>query len=544
MKSSAESTLQSLLSNLPDLVFRLRLQPEVRFLYLSSACEALLGQPSQELLAQPDNLHQLVHPEDHFGLQQLPHNSPTDGRAIRFRHASGQVVWMEVRAAAGKSGQDASTFVEGVARPLNEQQLEALNKPISSASEHQRQQTLKLEAVGRLAGGIAHDFNNLLHVIQGHTQIMQGLRIEDLGDGTDLFSMLTEVDRASTRAAGLVRQLLCFGRSQVSDRSEVDLDRLLRALHGVLQSVLGPHIQLVMKSTLRPAIVEGNAAELEQVVSHLCVNAREACTAGGFLTVSLDSLPAGELSNSAHVGRHSAKCWLCLTVQDDGKGMSEAVQEHVFEPFFTTKPTGQGAGLGLATAYAIVQAHQGFMEATSIPGSGSTFRVYLPQLDSQPIAGEEKIVSGWSPQSTQLNQSQLNPAPEPSEIIEGNQRLAIVAEDEPAVLTLTASYLRQAGFRVVTASSGPAAERLLEEHGEEIEIAVLDAVMPGFGAEGVQRAMVKRNLVAPVLYMTGYQEAQLPSRAGAQSIAILRKPFGPHELLTAVGRLLQGRSQA
>jgi CheY-like chemotaxis protein len=174
-------------------------------------------------------------------------------------------------------------------------------------------------------------------------------------------------------------------------------------------------------------------------------------------------------------------------------------------------------GLGLSTVYAMVQAHRGFIDSTTTPGKGTTFKLYLPRHDSPEQPSSRPMVRAR---------------------VDGRGRLALVAEDEPAVLQLTSVYLRQAGFDVVVATNGPEAERLLVERGREISIAVLDAVMPGFGGQGVHQAMKDRGLTAPVIFVTGYDYHTLAGVLGEERVAILRKPFGAHDLIRQVARLL------
>jgi two-component system cell cycle sensor histidine kinase/response regulator CckA len=382
------------------------------------------------------------------------------------------------------------------------------------ALEEQLHQAQKLEAVGQLAGGIAHDFNNLLHVIQGHAHMMQTLDLSGLPQESELMEMLGEIDKAADRAAGLVRQLLAFSRKGGAEFAEVRLDELLASLHGVLQRLLGEHNQLILSRDAGAVTILGNRAQLEQMITNLCINAKDAMRPGGYLHISLTATTRSELPTLFR-GRVD-EAYVRLTVRDDGAGMTREVQRRLYEPFFTTKQPGEGVGLGLATVYAIVQSHQGFIDSVSTRGKGTTFNVYLPRADGERDSRR----------------------PSSRERVEGRGRLVLVAEDEPAVLQLTSCYLRQAGFEVVLATNGPEAERLLDERGSEIALAVLDAVMPGFGGQGVHQAMKDRNIAAPVVFVTGYDYQTLAGASSQDRVAMLQKPFGQSELLDEVARLL------
>jgi two-component system cell cycle sensor histidine kinase/response regulator CckA len=235
---------------------------------------------------------------------------------------------------------------------------------------------------------------------------------------------------------------------------------------------------------------------------------------GGYLRLALDDVRPEQLPSAFR--RQVDESYVRLSVKDDGAGMTREVRRRLYEPFFTTKQAGEGVGLGLATVYAIVQAHHGFIDSTSVRGQGTTFSVYLPRTDgpSRPLPRR----------------------PGRGERFDGRGRLALVAEDEPAVLQLTSWYLEQAGFEVVVATSGPEAEQLLDERGGDIALAVLDVVMPGFGGQGVHQAMKDRGLNAPVIFVTGYDTHTLPADGCA---AILRKPFGANELISEVQRMLR-----
>jgi PAS domain S-box-containing protein len=380
--------------------------------------------------------------------------------------------------------------------------------------EAQLQQAQKMEAIGQLAGGIAHDFNNLLHVIQGHTHMMQSLDVQGFARAEELGEMLSEVDKAAERAALLVRQLLAFSSRGGVQFADLRLDELLGSLQGRLQRLLGPHIQLMLSCKTGPVTIQGSAAQLEQMVTNLCNNARDAMPPGGYLYIGLEAVTSGDLPSVFR--RQTDEAYVRLTIKDEGKGMTREVRRRSYEPFFTTKAPGEGIGLGLSTVYAIVQSHRGYIDSSSTRGQGSTFNVYLPCQDSpaRETSRRERIT------------------------VDGRGRLALVAEDEPAVLHLTSTYLKQAGFEVLIATDGPEAELVLADRGTEIALAVLDAAMPGFGGQGVHQLMKKRGLTTPVIFVTGYDYHSLSEAFGEERVAILRKPFGAGELLTHVARLL------
>jgi len=621
-----ESRLERLINNLPDLVFRLRLEPRLTLEFVSPSCQSLLGYAAAELLDDEHAIARIVHAEDLDKFLSLPNMPAGVGSKLRFLHRAGRVVWMELRATLVKGTPGHAPFLEGIARDVtHSHEAELANRRLSAAIEQaaeavvvtdsqgnveyvnpayrhtsglgegqaigrpwrelevrhdraflrrlerlfergevwqgriqsvrangsaydedgtlapirdeaqrlagavavkrditeqvqleeQLQRSHRLEMVGQLAGGIAHDFNNLLHIIHGHTQMMQLIDLQGFARAKDLTEMLHEVDKAAARAAVLVRQLLAFSRSDDGAPSDLRLDEAVSSLHSLLQRLLGQQIQLVLRNDSGPVLVRGNRAQLEQVVTNLCLNARDALPSGGFLHVTIDEPQRERLP--AVLKARIDESYVRLSVRDDGIGMTREVQRRLGEPFFTTKRPGEGVGLGLATVYAIVQAHRGFIDVSSARGKGSTFHVYLPRSDRS----ERREASSRSKPS-----------------IEGRGRLVLVAEDEPSMLQLTACYLKEAGFDVLIATSGPEAERIVRERGPELALCVLDSVMPGFGGQGVQQVLRELGLSTPVLFVTGQDSRRLESSLEEEGVALLHKPFGSQELLEQAGRLL------
>jgi len=379
--------------------------------------------------------------------------------------------------------------------------------------EEQLRQAQRIETVGQLAGGVAHDFNNLLQVIHGQTHLIQ---ME--ASSESLEPMLGEINKAVERASSLIRQLLAFSRKGTVEFSELRPDELITALSGMLKRLLGEHIELDWQSSAAAAFVRGNAPQLEQVVANLCVNARDAMPNGGRLTMRLTYAELDRLPEGAHnLGSRP----ILLTVSDVGTGMPPGVLERAFEPFFTTKAPGRGTGLGLATVHAIVQGHGGFIEVDSHPGAGTTFRIYLPTVEARTSA------------PAKVRRSRK---------INGKNRLALVAEDEPAVCDLTAAYLRQSGFRVLVARDGVEAERLLEASQEEVSVLVLDAVMPRRGGRAVHDALRAKGDDTPIVFVTGYDYESLALAVHQENVAILQKPFSEDELLSQVAAALNERT--
>ena len=499
---ATQAELGRLLDHLPDLVFRMRARPTPEFSFVSPSSVELLGYAPEELIGTEQSVHKIVHAEDLPEFLSLDRTRAGVGRRIRFQHRRGHVVWMELRATPLAPTASGSVVIEGVARDITEtHEREQLQEQL-----HQSQ---KMEAVGQLAGGIAHDFNNLLQVIIGHTRVVRSMNKELRID-----NLLGGVIGAAERASALIKQLLAFSRKGTAEFSELELGQIVSSLHQMLERLMGEHIRLSWDCKVQPLHVVGNAAQLEQLVLNLCINARDALPRGGNVSLVLDEVTSAEMPAAVRGQvRDGSKTYARLTISDDGEGMSPEVQSRMYEPFFTTKGPGKGTGLGLSTAYAVVRAHGGVIDSASSPGQGSMFRVFLPRVLPTPAPSSR---------------------PHEPPTIRGGGRLALAAEDEPDVLRLTAAYLAQAGFEVLTAVDGAEAERLLVERGTELAVAVLDVVMPKRSGLSIYASLRERHIMTPIVFVTGYDDESLGATLGHKGVAIVRKPFDSAELLAKV----------
>src|SRR5688572_11637167 len=289
--------------------------------------------------------------------------------------------------------------------------------------EEQLRQSQKMEAVGRLAGGIAHDFNNLLTVIGGYTETA----LAELPGDAPASALLREVRRAAESAASLTRRLLMFSRRQIVRLSPLDLNAVVSDVQQLLKRTLGEDIEIIASLPAGVHPIQGDATQLQQVLMNLAVNARDAMPRGG--TLSIETTNVGHGTRSGGAARDAVE----LRLSDTGCGMSDATKAHIFEPFFTTKELGHGAGLGLATVYAIVQGMGGTIQVSSEPGRGTTFTMRFPRstvpLEVVPAA----------------------PAARANADLHGTETILVV-EDEDTVRTLTANVLKNAGYVVIEAS--------------------------------------------------------------------------------------------
>lgn len=341
--------------------------------------------------------------------------------------------------------------------------------------EQHLRQTQKMEAIGQLAAGVAHDFNNILTIIQGHLSLL--LATEEFPQNTH--AALTETLSASERAATLTRQLLAFSRKQLFRPAPLKVNALLDGQSSMLRRLIGEHIEveLACEDNLPEILADGPS--LEQVLTNLVINARDAMPRGGRLriatgVVDISAARAGQ-NPEAREGR-----FVRFSVTDTGHGMDEATRARIFEPFFTTREVGKGSGMGLASVYGIVKQHEGWIEVFSDPGQGASFFIYLP------VCGPEPAV--------------------PSRRQAGGVKFSVLlVEDEPAVRSVMRQLLRHCGCDVLEACDAREGYARWTEHKNHIDLLVTDVVMPG-GATGhdLARQLLEERPDLKVIYSSGY----------------------------------------
>jgi len=423
------------------------------------------------------------------------------------------VISEETAVAAMKAGahdyimkRNLARLAPAIERELREAQTRVARKAAETAlrqSEEQLRQTQKIEAVGRLAAGVAHDFNNILTAIMGHSELL--LRQLDTDDPRR--KNAEQIEKVTHLAAGLTRQLLIFSRKQVIEPRVLNLNAVILDIKKMLCRLIGENIEFC--TLLDPAAghIKADPGQIEQVIMNLVVNARDAMPNGGKLTVTTanTTLDKNHLKNFPDMGTGN---YVMLAIADTGTGMSEEVKAHLFEPFFTTKPSGQGTGLGLATCFGIVKQNTGHINVHSELGSGTTFEIYFPQVQS---ALEPLRVRNL-----------------PTEVAGGNETVLLV-EDEPVVRELAVDTLREKGYIVVAAVNGEEGLRLARQHDGKIDLVLTDVVMPVMGGKEMADALRTSHPDTKVLFTSGYTEDAL----GHHGVLLPGIRFLPKPYLTA-----------
>ena len=375
-----------------------------------------------------------------------------------------------------------------------------------------RRHAQKLEAIGTLAGGVAHDFNNILTAIIGCAHLLQ----MGLPEGDAARSYVDHILAASDRAAHLTGSLLAFGRNQESVLKEVDLNEVFRNIERLLRRLFSEELVFRAELSGEDLTVMADSGQLEQVLMNLTINARDALSERGELLLRTGRFVMdGAFVEQNGFGQPGA--YGLISVADNGTGMEERTLQRIFEPFFTTKAVGKGTGLGLSIVYGIVKQHNGYIEVQSELGRGTTFRVYLPLVAARSAKTE---------------------APRPGPIARGSETI-LLAEDDAQVRSMTKSVLEEFGYRVIEAEDGEQAVMSFRGHLEEVQLVMLDVIMP---RKNGKEAYDEIRRIAPdikVLFTSGYT-ADVISRKGIseEKLHFLPKPLAPDALLRKLREIL------
>ena len=380
--------------------------------------------------------------------------------------------------------------------------------------QEQLRQAQKMEAVGLLAGGVAHDFNNLLTIITGYSQLILNRLV---GNDPNRHSA-EQIMKASERAAALTSQLLAFSRRTVLQPKVLDLTKLITNMTTMLRRLIGEDIDLQL--ALRPDLgtVSADSGQIEQVLMNLVVNARDAMPRGGTLTIETANIELDESYSQRHLPVRPGR-YTMIAVSDNGVGMNESTLQHLFEPFFTTKGSGRGTGLGLSTVFGIIKQSGGSVDVYSVPGSGTSMKVYLPRID-RPAAIEAEA---------------------PRRVVARGSETILVVEDDEMVRHLVRETLDRAGYHVLDASGSLDARRIADAYRGQIHLLITDVVMPKISGRELAVQLTDRRPDLKVLYMSGYTDSAIVN-AGLlhKEVAFVQKPFTPATFTQKVREVLEG----
>ncbi len=409
--------------------------------------------------------------------------------------------------------------------------------------EEQLRQAQKMESVATLAGGIAHDFNNLLTGIMGYTRlILKRMSPEDPSR-----KQMETIERSSKRAAELTAQLLTFSRRAASRPAPVNLSEVLEKVIASLRADLPPGIDLEVRNTPGLWTTAVDRAQVEQILLHLCANAREAMPGGGRLTIEVTNRTVTEAESKGNLEARPGR-FVTLTVEDTGKGIDPQIRGRIFEPFFTTRTDRKGAGLGLAMVYGSVKGHDGWIEVASEPGRGSRFVVHLPVWDA--AAGAERTVAespaeliarlaGMAAKAASPTQTMPAPPVRGAQRA-GAKRTVLAVDDESTVLALARDILEMHGYKVLTARNGEEALRLYRGHAKEVDLVLLDLTMPLMDGLECFHQMQRIDPEVRVVVASGFSSESTASEILRQgALGYVPKPYDIDVLARVVREALE-----
>jgi len=382
--------------------------------------------------------------------------------------------------------------------------------------EQQLRQAQKFEAIGQLAGGIAHDFNNVIGAILGWAELGE----EQAASSDEKYATyFKKIHVQCDRVTALIRQLLAFARRQILEPRNLSLNQSVQDVLSLLGGVLGKDIELHTILAEDLAVVRADSTQIEQVLTNLCINSRDAMPKGGRLSIETHNAEfSGE--ECRHNAELQAGRFAVLSVSDTGVGMDAAVRERIFEPFFTTKGTGKGTGLGLATVYGIVKQHGGFIQVESEPGRGSTFHIFLP-------VSENVTPFEYRPPAVQ------------DLPVRGGKETILIAEDHEGIREMARATLESLGYQILIAKDGEEAVGIFSAYRDSIALVLLDVIMPRRGGPETYEAIQAMKPGVPVVFATGYSnETAALTEMLERGITVLQKPYSPGVLCRRVREAL------
>jgi PAS domain S-box-containing protein len=451
-----------------------------------------------------------------------PHDRPNEVAEILQRIADGESIDHYESVRVTKDGRQLNVSLS--VSPLRDAAGEIIGGSVIARdmtaqrrAENQLRQSQKMEAIGRLAGGVAHDFNNILAIINACTEFLRD-RIDPAAEPS---TYVENIRKATERGASLTRQLLSFSRTSVVQTQVLDVNDRLKDISKLLRPLLGDDIEVLIVPKSPCAIIEADPGQLDQVIVNLAVNARDAMPRGGKFILETGEVNLDEEFADQHQSMAAGK-YILLAASDTGHGMSAATISRIFEPFFTTKEIGKGTGLGLATVYGIVKQSGGHIFVYSELGHGTTFKIYLPNVDHKVGLGSKSELEI------------LAPKPHGTTIL--------LVEDDEIMRTLTRKLLEEHGYRVVEAGDGKSALEFMDSmdsNDGDVGLLLTDVVMRRMNGPELAERLQPSHPGLKVVYMSGYTGELMANREMLKAgVTLLEKPFTRTALLNTIHALL------
>lgn len=455
----------------------------------------------------PDDLPKVKHLYDNF----LENHSDFNVE-FRIRRTDGEIRWVNLVGTFRFCRPGTSRSIVGIILDITEKKVAALELEQLQA---QLQQSQKMELIGQLAGGIAHDFNNSLTAIIGNIELALG----KIDLSLPVARNLRNAHDSALRSANLTRQLLGFARKQIIQPKAIQLNQALEKLIPMLRSLISSPIRFIWQPDTTDSVILIDPSQLDQVLSNLCINARDAIEHRGVITISTSRT---HLTNADCTKGHPCQNpgdYVVLSVSDTGSGIDSKTLPHIFEPFFTTKPPGKGTGLGLSTVYGIVRQNYGNIECLSTPGKGTTFSVFFPVHIGETIDTEKNSSPG-----------------QPSGYV---KETVLLVEDEPSILKILKDALEESGFEVFAALAAESAIVIADKYRERIGLLITDLILPGMTGTELSRQLQQLIPGIKTIYMSGFTFDENSRQAETlKQEQFISKPFAIHDFMNMVYQAL------
>jgi two-component system, cell cycle sensor histidine kinase and response regulator CckA len=471
----------------------------------NSGAERMYGYAADEIVGRMVTILSLPERAEGFApvLNRLARGEHVQIFDTKARRKDGSIIDISLSLSPIRSPDGVVTGISSVARDMTERNRAEAER---AALQRQLLEAERLETLGRLAGGIAHDFNNVLGAITNYA----GFIAEESADRPGVRADAEQIQAATQRAAALTRQLLIFTQRDVTQPEALDLNVVIAEIRHLLSTSVGGHVELRIDPAAHLPAIRADRGQMGQILLNLAVNARDAMSQGGTVTIGTSVAQLGGGDARLHPGVGPGR-YVELSVSDTGIGMSEEVMARIFEPFFTTKPDGKGTGLGLSTVQAIVSQADGIVTVDSRAGTGTTFRLYFPVVDVDVAVGGTDAAPDDDPR----------------------QATILVVDDEPALLEVTGRILRKNGYSTLQARTYEQALSLASSR--DFQLLLTDSIMPGMTGATLAERIAEMKPGMRVLHMSGYTAGVLDSdRIRDGEVPFIQKPFTAPALLEKV----------
>jgi len=512
----SEDKYRSIFEN--SLIGIIQVSMDGTILHANPAFVQMFGYSSlEQMLDQVDDVQtsMYLNPEDRERLlAELFLKDRLRHQEIQLKNSKGTPFWVSI---------DISLIRDNMDNPLRiETHINDINDRIKAQEEQralqsQLAQSQKLEAVGKLAGGVAHDFNNILSVIIGKSEIA----LMKMGKTDQFYDFFVDIKKAADHSANLARQLLAFARKQTIAPQIVDSNEIVTETLSMLKRIISEGIDLTFSHSPDLWHVKIDPDQMTQIITNLCVNARDSIDGVGRIIVKTENTTLDERFYT-NLSDYLPGDYVCISVSDDGCGMDAETQKQIFEPFFTTKGIAKGTGLGLATVYGIIKQNKGFITIYSEVNQGSSFKIYLPR---------------YTGEGAQVTRSQNDVIPHGTESI-------LLVEDEPELLKVSEQMLGELGYTVVAVNNPEEAILHAEQHGKAIDLLLTDVIMPKMNGRDLSNRIISMHPDIRNLFMSGYT-ADLIANQGVldEGINFLQKPFSLQSMARKVRAVLDAEKK-